>query len=266
MCDHGPLTRRAVLGAAVAAGAGAVLAGCSATDRGRAAPPSAGPAPLPTGESTASAPPPTSGPTATAFDRSAHSVDDPRSIWVVVDKRRPLQPQSWVPPDLVTPDVPHTNPPRLRRAAARALERMFADAGTDGITLVSLSAFRSFATQRAIFDRNVEQLGLTTTLGLSAKAGFSEHQTGLADDIGDGGPADLSVAFEKRPAAGWLTATSWRYGFVQRYPPGLTAITGIQVEPWHFRYIGKPAAREMHRTRTRTLEQFFDLPPSPDYS
>lgn len=260
MCDRGPLTRRTLLGAVAAAGAGALLAGCSPSAPAVTAPVASG---TPTPTRASATPTPSATP---AFDRTEFSVDDPESIWVVVDKQRPLDPQSFVPPDLVTPDVPHTNVPQLRRVAAKALETMFADASTDGITIVSLSAYRSYTTQRSIFERNLVQLGRRTTLNLTAKPGFSEHQTGLADDLGDGGSTDLTVAFEQRPAAKWLASESWRYGFVQRYPLGFTEITGIQVEPWHFRYIGKPAAAEMHRTGTRTLEQFFDLPASPDYS
>ena len=50
-----------------------------------------------------------------------------------------------------------------------------------------------------------------------------------------------------------------------RYPKGETAVTGIQWEPWHFRFVGKPLAAELHRTGVPTLEQFFALPAAPDY-
>jgi D-alanyl-D-alanine carboxypeptidase len=217
-----------------------------------------------TTRSSAPTPTPTSSPTST-FDRAKHSIDDPGSIWVVVDKHRPLQPKSYVPPDLVIPAVPHTNVPQLRKVAAAALVRMFAAAKQDGVALVSLSAYRSSTSQRSIFDRNVASLGRATTLKLTAKPGFSEHQTGLADDLGDGTSCDLQVCFESHPAAKWLTANAWRYGFIQRYPLGYTKITGIQVEPWHFRYVGASLAKQMRRTGVKTLEQFFDLPAAPDY-
>ncbi|GAA4747085.1 hypothetical protein GCM10025783_18980 [Amnibacterium soli] len=219
----------------------------------------------PVASATPSATSPAPAPTTAAFDRSKHSLDDPSSIWVVVDKQRPLQPKSWVPPDLVTPAVPHTNVPQLRKVAADALVRMFAGAEQDGIRLVSLSAYRSYATQSSIFDRNLATLGRAKTLQLTARPGYSEHQTGLADDLGDGSSCDLQVCFESHPAAKWLLANSWRYGWILRYPLGDTAVTGIQTEPWHFRYIGKSAAKEMHATGVKTLEQFFDLPDSPDY-
>ncbi|WP_375387095.1 D-alanyl-D-alanine carboxypeptidase family protein [uncultured Amnibacterium sp.] len=208
---------------------------------------------------------PASTPKPSGFDFSARSLDDPTSLWVVVDKRRPLRPRTYVPPDLVTPQVPHTNVPQLRKVAATALVTMFAAAKRDGVTLYSLSAYRSYATQKSIFDRNLASLGRATTLNLTAKPGYSEHQTGLADDLGDGSSCDLQVCFESHRAAKWLAANSWRYGWVLRYPLGYTRITGIQTEPWHFRYIGTPAATEMHRTGVKTLEQFFGLPASPDY-
>lgn len=221
------------------------------------APPTSSRTPTPSTKPVPGAPP--------GFDTSAHSLSNPRSIWVVVDKKRPLQPKTWIPRDLVTPAVPHTNVPQLRKPAAAALVTMFAAAKRDGVTLVSLSAYRSYATQQSIFERNTASLGKAKTVQLTAKPGYSEHQTGLADDLGDGGSCDLQVCFESHRAAKWLSANSWRYGFIQRYPPGYTKITGIQVEPWHFRYIGLALATEMHRTGVKTLEQFFDLPPSPDY-
>jgi D-alanyl-D-alanine carboxypeptidase len=266
------VSQRIVRGCA-ALGIVLALAGCTATGSpsspsastavGSAEPvrSSAPPTVSPTPSAAASSP----APTAVGFDRSKHSLDDPSSIWVVVDKQRPLQPKSWVPPDLVTPAVPHTNVPQLRKVAADALVRMFAGAKEDGITLVSLSAYRSYATQSSIFDRNLATLGRAKTLQLTAKPGYSEHQTGLADDLGDGSSCDLQVCFESHPAAKWLLANSWRYGWILRYPLGDTAVTGIQTEPWHFRYIGKAAAEEMHATGVKTLEQFFGLPDSPDY-
>jgi D-alanyl-D-alanine carboxypeptidase len=230
---------------------------------------SAAAAPVTAAAASASTPAPVSTPTATptpsGFDRAAHSLDGPTSIWVVVDKQRPLQPKTYVPADLVTPDVPHTNVPQLRKVASNALLKMFARAKQDGITLYSLSAYRSYATQTSIFDRNTQQLGSAVTLKLTAKPGYSEHQTGLADDLGDGSSCDLAVCFESHPAAKWLLANSWRSGWILRYPLGYTDVTGIQTEPWHFRYVGVALATEMHRTGVKTLEQFFDLPDSADY-
>ena len=260
-----PIGRVVRVGLAIAAVL--LLAACSSpqpTPTSPAAVPTSG-SPSASATAVVSTPTPTPTPTPSGFDRTAHSLDNPTSIWVVVDKQRPLQPKTYVPSDLVTPDVPHTNVPQLRRVASHALVKMFDGAKQDGITLYSLSAYRSFATQTSIFDRNTQQLGSATTLKLTAKPGYSEHQTGLADDLGDGTSCDLAVCFESHPAAKWLLADSWRYGWILRYPLGYTDVTGIQTEPWHFRYIGIPAATEMHRTGVKTLEQFFGLPDSADY-
>lgn len=66
--------------------------------------------------------------------------------------------------------------------------------------------------------------------------GTSEHELGLAVDIGT----------ETLALYDWLAAESWRYGFIQRYPPDKTALTGVSHEPWHYRYVGESAASEMH--------------------
>ena len=216
--------------------------------------------------STAS-PTPARTPSASAgFDLRKHSVDDPRSIWVVVDKRRPLRPKSWVPQDLVQPAVPHTNVPRLRRPAAAALERMVAAAKRDGVGVVSLSAYRAYTVQQSIYQRNLRSLGRAATERLTARPGYSEHQTGLADDLGDSsGRCGIAACFATTPAGRWLAANAWRYGWILRYPAGQQAVTGIQSEPWHYRYVGTGLSKHMHATGQTLLERVFGLPDSPDY-
>ena len=78
-----------------------------------------------------------------------------------------------------------------------------------------------------------------------AVPGTSEHQTGLALDIVDASYQHLDQAQEATPVQQWLMAHSWEYGFVLRYPTGKSETTGIIYEPWHYRYVGREAAREM---------------------
>ena len=254
-----------------------LLAACTAVPGGAGAAPDPSAAPRASGSSTAGidsavgASRATSTPHATTsassgFDLTAHSLDAPGSIWVVVDKRRPLQPRSWVPKDLVQPAVPHTNVPMLRKPAAQALERLVAGARREGVRVTSLSAYRAYTTQKSIYDRNVASLGRAATERLTARPGYSEHQTGLADDLGDGsGRCGIQNCFATTPAGRWLAANAWRYGFIQRYPKGQQAQTGIQWEPWHYRFVGTALARRMHRTGQTVLERVFSLPASPDY-
>lgn len=81
--------------------------------------------------------------------------------------------------------------------------------------------------------------------------GTSEHQTGLAVDINADGIH--SAGYE---VYDWLARNAHRYGFIRRYPPDKTALTGISNEPWHYRYVGVTAATEMHQ-RGLCLEEYL---------
>ena len=90
-----------------------------------------------------------------------------------------------------------------------------------------------------------------------AVPGTSEHQLGLAVDIIDTDNWNLDESQESMPTQQWLMANSWRYGFILRYPTGTTDITGIIYEPWHYRYVGREAAREMTELDL-CLEEYVD--------
>ncbi|WP_235825192.1 M15 family metallopeptidase [Agromyces badenianii] len=192
------------------------------------------------------------------FDRTAHSLDDPNSIWVVVNKLRPLNPQDFEPEDLVDVPVPHTWEPMLRQEAADAVVAMFEAASDEAdLALASNSAFRSYSSQESIYDG--DDL-------LTARPGFSEHQTGLVMDIGaESGECSLATCFADTAEGIWLRDNAWRFGFILRYPADKTPVAGYEFEPWHYRYVGVPLATEMHETGFTTLEEFFDLPAAPDY-
>jgi D-alanyl-D-alanine carboxypeptidase len=211
-------------------------------------------------------PSPTPVPTPT-FNKAARSIDDPTSIWVVADKHRPLNPQDYLPPDLVDVPVPHSNDPQLRAEASNALVVMFAGAQSEaGLTLASNSAYRGYDTQVHIYNNDVSNLGVAEADGLTARPGYSEHQTGLAVDIGaDSGNCSLDECFADTPEGQWLAANAWRFGFLLRYPADKVPITGFTFEPWHYRYIGIELSTEIHNTGVTTLEEFFGLPAAPDY-
>ena len=89
-----------------------------------------------------------------------------------------------------------------------------------------------------------------------ALPGTSEHQLGLAVDIVDMGYQQLDIEQENTPVQRWLIENSWKYGFVLRYPTEKSEITGIIYEPWHYRYVGKAAAKEMYR-KNLCLEEYL---------
>jgi D-alanyl-D-alanine carboxypeptidase len=214
---------------------------------------------------------PSSTPTAMpsgGFDKAAFSIDDPTSYWVVVNKVRPLNPISYAPSDLVTVPVAHDNPAVMRSAASAALIAMFAAGAAEGAGQMQVqSSYRSYAVQVGVYNGWVSSLGKAQADRQSARPGYSEHQTGLAVDISTVPlKCSLGACFGTTPQGEWLAANSWRFGYLLRYPADKTAITGYEYEPWHFRYIGVPLATELHKEGIETLEEFFGLPPAPDYA
>jgi len=193
-----------------------------------------------------------------AFDKTLYSIDDPASIWVVVDKHRPLNPKSYAPSDLTSVGSGQF----MRAAAAAAFMKMVADAKTAGYSLSAESGYRSYDTQVSVYGNEVKNYGQATADTESARPGYSEHQTGWAVDIAS--PGCLEDCFGTTAAAKWVLANSATYGFFQRYPANKSAITGYRNEPWHFRYVGSALATEIV-TSGQTMEEYFGLPAAPDY-
>ncbi|GAB3567999.1 hypothetical protein GCM10027405_29270 [Arthrobacter alkaliphilus] len=197
------------------------------------------------------------------------SLSDPASQWVIVNKHRPLTPLQFVPPDLAQPRVQLATSGEaslLNATTAAAAEKLFAAASSEGVTMTLASGYRSFQTQTATYGGYVNARGQASADTASARPGFSEHQTGWAFDIGDGGGAcSFAPCFADQPAAVWAKANSYKYGFVVRYPWMLNGITGYYYEPWHLRFIGVEAATDMAKRGIGTLEEYFGLESAPGY-
>ncbi|WP_052339477.1 M15 family metallopeptidase [Gorillibacterium massiliense] len=182
---------------------------------------------------------------------------------MIANKNRAL-PSNYIPDDLVEPNVPFpykekVEKRKLRKAAADALEEMFAGASNDGLTLYAVSGYRSYATQKSLYNHYVETQGEEHASRYSAKPGTSEHQTGLAMDVSSQSAGfQLEENFGTTPEGKWLAAHCAEYGFVIRYPNGKENITGYAYEPWHVRYVGKDVAQQVMAKGT-TLEEFYQL-------
>ncbi len=111
------------------------------------------------------------------------------------------------------------------------------------------------------YGREVARLGKAGADRLSARPGFSEHQTGLAADIGatDGNLCQLDDCFGTTASGRWLADNVARFGFIVRYTKANRKITGYDPEPWHIRYVGKALARQMQVEGIDTLEEFFGV-------
>lgn len=193
------------------------------------------------------------------FDKQQYSLDNPTSIWVVVNKIRPL-PANYTPTDLVS-----ISGGQMRSEAATQLTALIAAAAKDGVSLRGISSYRSYNTQKSLYNAYVAKDGQAQADTYSARPGHSEHQTGLAADLGNtSGSCDLDACFGSTEGGKWVATHSHEYGFVIRYASDKTANTGYQYEPWHIRYVGKDLAGELNNKK-QTMEEFFNLPASTGY-
>lgn len=138
------------------------------------------------------------------------------------------------------------------------LQEMFDDARGAGYSLFVRAGYRSEEDQEDLMEDKIEayrQEGYSQREAEHeaekwvAKPGTSEHELGLAVDINAEGQTDGNRLYQ------WLAEHSWKYGFILRYPAEKEEITGIDYEPWHFRYVGKQAAKEMYE-KDLCLEEY----------
>ncbi len=151
------------------------------------------------------------------------------------------------------PLPPEFGPGALDPAAAAAFEQMRQAAAADGVPLWIVSGYRSHAHQGDNYAERVAQAGVEQADRGMARAGHSEHQTGLAIDVND-----LTTAFGQTPAGQWVATNAHRFGFVVRYPDGKEAVTGFKYEPWHLRYLDVDLATTLF-TSGLTIEEYFGL-------
>lgn len=139
------------------------------------------------------------------------------------------------------------------------LQQMFDDARAEGVDPVVGEGYRTHQAQQQIMD---EKISSFVSQGYSekeaaklakewvAEPGTSEHELGIALDINANEGSDSWEVYT------WLADNAWQYGFILRYPQGKEEITGIDYEPWHYRYVGHEAALEIY-SQHLTLEEYL---------
>ena len=138
--------------------------------------------------------------------------------------------------------LPSDYNPGLQPEVIEAYQQMFRDGAERGLDFVLVSDFRTYQYQEQLYNNYVARDGQEAADQYSARPGHSEHQTGLAVDVGSADSAsNLTVKFGDTPEYAWLKDVAHEYGFIVRYPEGKEHITGYQYEPWHLRYIGDEA-------------------------
>ncbi len=156
--------------------------------------------------------------------------------------------------------LPSTFAPEENPEARKALNQMLEAAKQQGFDLVAFSGYRSFEYQTTLYNNYVNRDGQAAADRYSARPGYSEHQTGLAFDIGERGKEDvwLTEEFGETPAGQWLFAHAQEYGFILRFPQNKEEITGYMYESWHYRYVGKDVAKEIAK-QSITLEEYLGV-------
>lgn len=146
------------------------------------------------------------------------------------------------------------------------LRSMLQAAKDEDVSLQICSPYRDQARQEYLFNRKITRymnqgMSFVEAHQVASQAvtvpGASEHQIGLALDIVCNEYITLDEGFGETDAGIWLAENSYRYGFILRYPKGKEYITGIEYEPWHFRYVGVEAATVITRNGI-TLEEFWE--------
>lgn len=187
------------------------------------------------------------------FYKNIRQIKNPNDLTVLVNKFNRLD-ENYIPNDLEKINVKYANDYKYLRHHARiAFEEMSQDAMELGLSIVAVSAFRSYKYQDQLYHYYVDEKGIEYADRASARPGHSEHQTGLAVDImGSNGDYNL---FEDSIEFDWISKNAHKYGFVLRYPKNKEYITGFKYEPWHYRYVGTDMANEIYNDKI-TLEEY----------
>ena len=156
--------------------------------------------------------------------------------------------EAYEPADLEMSDVPG-QVRRMRSEAAEALREMFQACKEEiGVQLLSISGYRAYERQEGIYKRKLRSVkgNVEKAQEYVAPPGSSEHQLGVAMDIGQKHKIHLEVSFADTEGGKWCRENCWRFGYILRYDEPWEGITGYKYEPWHFRYVGKEYAKEIH--------------------
>lgn len=191
---------------------------------------------------------------------------DLNSFQLLVDFQHALS-KDYVPANLATPYLNSTTDViQVNSEAGEMAKQMKAAAESEGISLTVTSGYMNY---KEIEERAMDIISMNGEEYAKANgflAGYNEHQTGLALDFTDD-PTNINntVSFKDTPAGQWLFAHAHEYGFIQRYPEGKESITGVNFEPWHYRYVGVDVANAIYNKGVElndpnyTFEEYYSI-------
>lgn len=202
----------------------------------------------------------------------ASSAETPESIPEATEIREPewnlllVNPWNPLPEDFSVELAELKNGRCVDERIYEDLQDLLADARAEGLSPVICSAYRTNAQQQMLYGNKIKRLELEGYSQEEAQQkagtvvavpGTSEHETGLALDIVAESYQVLTEDQENTAEQQWLMENAHRYGFILRYPKGKSEITGICYEPWHYRYVGKEAAKEIYK-KGLCLEEYLE--------
>ena len=174
----------------------------------------------------------------------------PRDEWYMVLANR----SSVLPGDFTVAETATVGEAVVDARIAEALRQMVNDAAAAGVKLKPTNGYRSIARQQELWDARVKTLmegGLsqadaeTKAIDYTSAPGTSDHNTGLGLDIVSEDHPAKDAGFAETAAAQWLAEHAADYGFILRYPSDKTEATGMDYEPWHYRYVGSEQAHKI---------------------
>lgn len=187
------------------------------------------------------------------FYTNVEETDTSKGTLMLVNKYHKLN-ATYVPSDLVTIDSKYGNTLQISKVAYDAFKKMWEAAKKEGLTIYVRSPYRSYTTQKGLYERYANVDGYDKADTYSARAGYSEHQTGLAIDI-VANDNDLGN-FENTEEFTWMKENAHKYGFILRYPKGKEYLTGYMYESWHYRYVGIDVATQIYNENI-TFEEYY---------
>ena len=196
-----------------------------------------------------------------AVEDSASLLSSASENWAIalVNEGHPLD-TSYVPAEMTEIESERSVDSRI----ADDLKQMLSDAKDAGLSMYVASAYRSYEKQREVFNNTMQDWisqgysplnAYDETKKSVAVPGTSEHATGLAVDIISSEYEALDDRQGDTEEQKWLMEHCWEYGFILRYPSDKSDVTNIVYEPWHYRYVGKEAAKEIIEQNI-TLEEY----------
>ncbi len=169
---------------------------------------------------------------------------------IIVNKSYPL-PRDFVPDNLVSIN----ERVQVTSETYEAFELLQSDAIALGLNIYASSGYRSYDIQNDIYNNYVNLDGQEIADTYSARAGYSEHQTGLAIDLNT-----IDMSFDGTDESEFVKNNCYKYGFVIRYPKAKEDITGYMYEPWHIRYVGNVLAEKLYNNGDWiTFEEYFNI-------